>query len=148
MANHLRRQLREAVAAAVTGLTTTSTRVYQARTVDVAGAQLPCLLVYVDSEEIGVESIHAPALQRRSMTVNVVGLAKAASDLDDTLDQIGKEVEIALGGTVLVAGKPVQLTLTSVELSWDGSTDRDAGSVSHTYVATIYAAANAPDALA
>ncbi|MEY2654030.1 MAG: hypothetical protein RLZZ524_1058, partial [Pseudomonadota bacterium] len=45
MANHLRQQIREAVAGAVTGLTTTGARVYQGRVYPLEDAQLPGLTV-------------------------------------------------------------------------------------------------------
>ena len=53
MANHLRRQIREAVAGAVTGLTTTAARVYQARVYPVAKT---ITLVATDIEMQGTSS--------------------------------------------------------------------------------------------
>lgn len=147
MANHVRRQLREAVAAAVTSLTTTGARVFQSRVYALQDAELPGLRVFTRSEEATVESIHSPTLVGRVILVAVEGVAKANADLDDTLDLISKEVETALASGVTVAGRNVQLGYTGCETELSGEGEKPTGTISMRFEARLFNTANTPDVL-
>jgi hypothetical protein len=77
MANHLRRQIREAIGTAVTGLTTTSTRVYQSRVVPLQDTNLPALLIYTRAERSSPATVHGPRIVERTAEVEIVAVAKA-----------------------------------------------------------------------
>ena len=146
MADHLRRQIREAIATAVTGLTTTSTRVYQSRVYPLETGNLPCLLVRSSSEVVEALTIHAPRMQQRSVNVEVVAVARATADLDDALDGICKEVEIALAMPVsALAGKAKNCSLSSTEIELTGGAEKPVGTATMTYVVEYFALENAPD---
>jgi hypothetical protein len=147
MANHIRRQLREAVAAAVTGLTTTGANVFQWPAYALQDANLPALRVSATDSSSQVESIHAPALISRIVEVIVEGVAKANADLDDTLDDIAKEVESALGPGVTVSSKTVQLGYTGCEIEVSGDGEKPTGTIRMRFETTLYNLANAPDVL-
>ncbi|MBK7592227.1 MAG: hypothetical protein IPI27_13400 [Betaproteobacteria bacterium] len=104
MANHVRRQIREAVATAVTGLTTTGTRVFQSRVYPLEATDLPALLIATLSETSEPVTIHGPRELMRVLSVQVWH-HKATADLDDALDLICKEVEIALASDMTLGGK-------------------------------------------
>ena len=147
MANHLRRQIREAVGTAVTGLTTTSTRVYQSRVYPVQDSELPCLLLHTKAEASAATTIHAPKVMDRTLQLEIVAVAKAVSDLDDTLDGICKEVEIAVE-TWSIAGlgglaDSVQLVATEFDLQ--GTGEKPTGTATLTYEINYFTQANAPD---
>jgi hypothetical protein len=146
MANHLRRQIREGIATAITGLTTTSTRVFQSRVYPLEVADLPGLLVRSSSEVVEVMTIHAPRLQQRSVNVEVVAVARAVADLDDTLDGICKEVEIALAMPIsALAGIAKNVTLAGTEIELTGGAEKPVGTATMTYVVEYFALENAPD---
>lgn len=147
MANHLRRQIREAIASAVTGLTTTSTRVFQDRVYPLErGTGLPGLLVYTLAETSERKSFGAPGLMERVLRVQVVAVAEGVSDLDDTLDGICKEVEIALAmPCASLAGIAKTITLTSTDIELQGTSVRPVGQAAMTYEVVYMAAENAPD---
>jgi hypothetical protein len=146
VANHLRRQIREAVGTAVTGLATTSTRVFQSRVYPVQTAELPCLLVYSRSETSEVVSIHAPKMLERKLTLEIVAIAKAVADLDDTLDQICKEVETALAMPVAgLAGLAKDINLVSTEYDLEGVSEKPTGSATLIYEIGYFNLENAPD---
>lgn len=140
---HARQQIREALATAVTGLTTTSTRVFQSRMHALAVAELPCLLVNTDDEKIEPLTVHSPALLERTLTAVVRGVARAASDLDDTLDTIAKEVETALGAATL-SGLVKTITLAGIEVEMDNLIDKPVGVISLSYQISYLTTANAP----
>ena len=131
--SHVRQQIREAVATIVTGLTTTGTNVFQSRVYNVQVTELPCLLVYTKDEIVGPEQGTMIAMQR-TLTLTIEGKAKAIADLDDTLDDIAKEVEIAVSADITIGAlaHSIFLDSTSIELSGDG--DQPIGSVSLNYI--------------
>lgn len=146
MANHLRRQIREAVAGAVTGLTTTGSRVFQSRVYPTQTTELPCLLVYARSETSAPLTIHPDRVLDRVLQLEIVAIAKATSDLDDTLDQVCKEVETALAMPLAALngkGKSIQLLSTEIELSGEG--ERPTGRAVLTYQVDYFNQENAPD---
>ena len=93
---HLRKQIRDNVVTALTGLSTTGSRVYARRVYPMAAANLPGLCVYAKSEEVETTTIKRPRTQVRTLTLSVEGFAVATSGLDNTLDAISLEVEEAL----------------------------------------------------
>ena len=140
--SHARQQIREAVAAALTGLATTSTRVYQSRMRPVGDAGLPCLLITTDQEEIETT---LQSRQNRSLTVTVRGMAKTTTTLDDTLDTIAKEVETAAQAAGTLSGKvPGGLVLRTIDIEIDDALDKPAGVVVMQYQAGYFTQAGAP----
>ena len=99
MANHLRRQIRERVGTTLTGLSTTGSNVFQSRMYPMESAGLPGLFIYTQNEDVSIDAMCATRTVGRDLELIVEGYA-TGSNLDDTLDQIGKEVETALAGDI------------------------------------------------
>ena len=119
---HLRQSIRERIATDVTGLSTTGSNVFQSRVYPVEDASLPCLLVYTTSEESEVTEIASPRPMTRFLNVIVQGVVGATMP-DDTLDDISKEVEVALAGDVSInsLANNSYLSSTSIEFNSDGA---------------------------
>lgn len=146
MADHLRAQIRGALVTALTGLATTGTRVYGSRVYPVSATSLPALRVYALSEFAEVGEVMAPRLLERRVRVQVQALAKAAADLDDTLDQICQEVEVALAMPCsALAGIAKTITLLATEIQLAGDAEQPVGMAAMTYEVFYMAAENAPD---
>jgi hypothetical protein len=141
--SHLIQQIREAVATAVTGLTTTGSRVYQSRLYPRALPAGPCLVVSTDSESASQLTVHPTPRLQRSLTVTIRAYALANDNLDDVLDTVQSEVEVALGNTTL-SGKVQTLTYTGRSLLLDEATDQPVGVLTLTYEAVYVTASNAP----
>lgn len=147
MANHVRKQLRAAVTTAVNNLTTTGSRVYGWRVYALQEAtELPALSVYVTDEDAETATIHAPALVERRVTVHVQAVAKASADVEDDLDTIAKEVEIALASGVVIGSKTVALQYTGCEVELARG-DKPIGMIDLRFSAVLFNSATAPDAL-
>jgi hypothetical protein len=144
VANHLHKQIRDALVTALTGLTTTSTRVYANRLQVMADANLPGLRIFLDSEEAQEATIHQPVLEERTLVVECCG--KAVTGLDDLLDQISKEVEVALASGISISGKSLQLFYAGMEFT-DMQSDRPVGVKRLRFSVPYMAMSNAPDAL-
>jgi hypothetical protein len=142
MADHARHQLREAVATAVTGLTTTGVNVFQSRVhpIDV----LPCLAIYVTSETATDATIDLASTER-TIEVRIEGFAEQNSNLDDLLDLMAKEVEVALSPALPIASTTTRLTYTGAEITMRDDLSRPCGSVALTYQAVLFT--SAPDTI-
>lgn len=143
MANHVRQQIREALATAVTGLTTTGSRVYQSRVRPLSVAELPCLLVTTDDESVERIGVDSGAILSRTMTATIRAVAKAASNLDDTLDTCIKEVETALGASA-IGGLSKPITLAGIRIELDAIGEQPIGSAEMRYDIPYFTAADAP----
>lgn len=142
MANHVRRQLREAIAAAVTGLTTTGTNVFQSRLYPFSVNDLPCLRIVSDGDQVQAQTVNHPYTQMRTTQITIEARAIATQDLDDTLDQICKEVEIAISSAAGIA-KSMYLLGTRIEMEALG--EQPIGVATMIYSKDLYTASNAPD---
>lgn len=143
MAAHLHTQIRSAVVSALTGLTTTGGRVYANRLLPLPDALSPTLNITLDEEtaEVGIQRF-----TDRRLTLAVTAYAKASAALDDTLDQVAKEVEIALAAGVLVDGVMLDCFYTGMSFE-DALADKPVGVRRMTFAVPFTALADAPDSL-
>ena len=146
MANHLRRQIRERAASTLTGLATTGSNVFQSRVYPLAQAALPGLTLYTNAESVAIGAMGATRTVTRDLELIVEGYAAASSNLEDTLDQIGKEVEVAMAGDIGLNSLALDSYLSRVETSFSGEGEKPGGVIRHTYAVVYRNAENAPDA--
>ena len=119
---HLRQSIRERIATVVTGLSTTGSNVFQTRIYPIESGTLPCLLIYTTSEESEIDQMASPRPMIRSLNVVIQGVVSATQP-DDTLDLISKEVEIAMAGDVTINSLANNsfLSSTEIEINSDGA---------------------------
>ena len=146
MANHLRRQIRERVATTLTGLSTTGSNVFQSRIYPMESAGLPGLCVYTQEESVGIQSMGGTRNVSRDLTLIIEGYASASSNIDDTMDAIGKEIEIAMSGDITLNDLAQDSYLSSVEITLSGDGTTGIGKITHSYTVVYQNAENAPDA--
>ncbi len=146
MADHLHKQIRSALVTALTGLTTSGARVDANRLYPMDSAHLPGLRIFLDGEEAEILTVHGPAVYDRRLALSVECCASAVSGLDDTLDLMSKEVEIALASGITVAGRNLPITYAGMAFE-DLPGDKPAGVKRLTFSLPFAAAANAPDTL-
>ena len=144
MPDHLHKQIRAALVTALTGLATTGARVYANRLRPMQDADLPGLRIYLDEEEAEGLLIHSPEMYDRRLTIVVEGVAKASSALDDTLDQISKEVEIALAAGLTVAGRSLEVFYSGMQFT-DEQLDKPVGVKRMSFSLTYTAMSTTPD---
>lgn len=145
MAKHVRQQIRKSAIAELQGLATTGSRVFEGRVYPLAKAQLPGLCIYTPNEDAARED--SPNETMRDLTLTVHGLVAISDRLEDELDDIALEVEIALDGLALVGNLAkiyhgIQRTTTS--LSGDDS-DQPYGAIEMEFLYTYRTRAGTPD---
>lgn len=143
MPKHVRQQIREAAAAALTGLSTTGQKVYPSRIKILADSELPCLLVFTNNESVSPLDINSHELDR-NLELIVVGCVKQGADIDDKLDTIIMEVEQVLNQTTL-GGLCNSVTLGSIEVELNGEGEKPVGKATMTFNATYNTQAAVPD---
>jgi len=139
MADHVRKQLRTAVTAALVAavMPSVGARVYPSRVYPADDDNLPCVLVYATSEANEVETLDGD-FEQRSISIRVEGLAKVALNLDDVLDQIAKEVEDVLDGPLTVGAFTTQLQYLGSEITMRADLETPCGSVALVFEAVLH----------
>ena len=146
MADHVRKQIRDAAAAALTGLATTGARVYESKTHELQDANLPGLRIYTNSETLEIlELLHsANRTIHRVLDLLVECCSKKASGMDDELDAMIKEVEVALAANQGIGGaKWVQLQ--RIEIDMEGEAEKEVGVARMTFAVHYTTALATPD---
>ncbi len=110
--SHTHKQIRDALATALTGLTTSGSRVYPNRLYPMDTAELPGLRIYLDADAVEVETIHSPLVYMHDLSITVEACARSSSALDDTLDTMALEIETALANGITISGKKLEPVLT------------------------------------
>lgn len=120
---HPRKAIRDAAVQALTGLTTTGSRVYPTRVTayDPAAAGGPGLMVYTFSEDSQFDTVGPHRSLARSLDLAVEAIVMLNDSFDDTLDQIALEVETAFGNNPTLNGtaKDVELRRTQIAAAKD-----------------------------
>ena len=141
---HLRQSIRERIATDVTGLSTTGSNVFQSRFYPVEDASLPCLLVYTTSEESEVTEIASPRPMTRLLNVIIQGVVGATTP-DDTLDDISKEIEVAMASDVTINDLADNSFLSSTDIEFNADGAKPIGTVMLNYVVEYRNVDNDPE---
>jgi len=143
---HVRTQIRDALALLLAGLTTTADRVFVSRVSPIPQDDLPALVVNVDEEEIELATASTAPTISRGLTIRVAALTRLVDGLDDELDAMTLELELAIAGDDTLAGllnEPMILTGLEVERSTEG--DAPIGRITLTYATRYETTTSAPD---
>lgn len=119
---HVRKQIRDAIVTAVTGLTTTGSNVFRSRLYPLESSKLPGLCIFTRSEAVEFDTLTMSRSINRVLDVIIEGYVSATANYDNTLDQIAVEVEEALAADVTLGGlaKDLQVTAFEADFSADG----------------------------
>ena len=145
MANHVRRQIRERVATTLTGLATTGSKVFQSRVYPLTANNLPGLLVYTTSESSDPDVMGAQPQLERELNLVIEGYAQTTSNLDDVMDEIAKEIEVAMAADTTINALAKDSFLTDTEIQLTGEGEQPIGMVTMNFTVQYRTANNAPD---
>ena len=129
---HARQQIRDQLQATLTGLPITGNNVFTSRVYDYD--VLPALAIYTQTEELGQEVGNK---QLRMLNITVEARARATSNLDDTLDSIGAEVETAIfaGGNTTLNGTCKDIDFEGMEIELSSDAEQPTGLMTMRFVA-------------
>lgn len=140
---HARQQLREAMVAACTGLTTTGSTV--SASMVYPHNTLPSLNIIADNETTIDTSYQTNHI--RELTVTVEARSKATADLDDTLDTICAEVETAVMADSSLANLTRDIILSSTEIEYNAKLEQPIGVARMIWLLHYYIDATAPETI-
>ena len=127
---HKRTSIRNNVTTTLTGLTTTGSNVFESRIYPNELAKLPLLNIYSNTETSELSSI---GKIERNLEIMVEGFAKATTNVDEALDTIAKEVEIALATDLTRGGHAKETFLTNTEYELENVGNQQIGVIKMTF---------------
>lgn len=148
MANHVRQQIREAIASLLTGLASTGANVYQSRLIPLQADELPALLISTNAERIDALGIGVNPLLERELTITVTAVAKVSTNLDDALDGMIKEVEQAINASEsanTLGGLVKSILLSDIDIEMNAEAETPTGQAILTFNTQYYTQAATPD---
>ena len=127
---HKRTSIRNNVTTTLTGLTTTGSNVFESRIYPNELSKLPLLNIYSNTETSELLSI---GKIERNVEIMVEGFAKATANIDEALDTIAKEVEIALATDLTRGGHAKETYLTNTEYELENIGNQQLGVIKMTF---------------
>jgi hypothetical protein len=144
---HQRKLIRDAIVAALTGETAAADRVRSTRLTPWRKGALPAISVYAVDEDVDpAKSDAAPRKLHRVVNMTIEGvLAETNEDqLDDALDALAEEIEVAMDADPYLGGVAADSMLLRTELGTATLGERPHGAVQLTYAVTFQT--NVPEA--
>ena len=127
---HKRTSIRNNVTTTLTGLTTTGSNVFESRIYPNELAKLPLLNIYSNTETSELSSI---GKIERNLEIMIEGFAKASANIDETLDTIAKEVEVAMATDLTRGGHAKDTFITNTEYELENVGNQQLGVIKITY---------------
>lgn len=142
---HQRKLIRQAVTALLIGATAAGARVFPSRVLPLRTPELPTIAVYTADESVEEGSRQsAPRELERLVSVVVEAWVAPADDVDDAMDDIAEQIEVALHADPYWGGVVGDSILTGSETEVVGQGDRRMGLVILTYAAIYHTLAPEP----
>ena len=144
--SHIRTQIRKRVKTLLSGLAATGGNVFVGRTWPLERPSLPCLLVYT-TDEPSADAAFSPIRQQRVVTLTVEGRVAGIDDeaMLDSLDELARQVEVALLAAGALASLALAIELTQTLATTTAGNDGRWGQVEMTFRVEYHTAAGAPD---
>jgi hypothetical protein len=134
--SHVRQQIREAAATALSGNTDAGTRVYSSLYYPSERANLPLIHVYVDNEESELAGLGGLLARTCDLVITAIEDGAEAT-LDNTLDTLAAQIEAQIGGNIL-SGLSKQTVLIGTTVLRDSDGNQPTGTISLTYQITYH----------
>lgn len=144
---HARDQIRDAVLAAVTGLTTTKKNAFASRVHPVNDTELPCVLVFTREETSEPITMAQPRTMQSTLTVMVEGYVKLTTGYDDKLDKISVEVIKAIYNSTSLRAVVRDIFLSNTAITLVGDVEKPVAVVSMSFQAEYQTKENDPETL-
>ncbi len=144
---HAREQIRDAVVIALTGLTTTGSRVYASRVYPMSEDNMPGIIVYTKTEISSPATLTIPRRIERNLNIMIDAYAKRLNDYDDTVDKICSEVESAIYSNAALKTLVKDIFIAETEIKLSGEAEKPVSIASLTLACRYYTPENNPETL-
>ena len=144
--SHARTQIRDAIFGildiAISNVTIQKSRIYP-----IGEGKLPAILIYARQENLQEVTISKPRTHFRSLSLVIEVIAKANSNLDQTLDDIAVQIEEALSADTTLGGLVKNTILQTTDIQYLDEGDKPHGVMLMTYSVTYAVKETAPQTL-
>lgn len=127
-----RKDIRSAIVTMLVGNTSAGSSVYANRDTPLWEAELPAILVSATQEAVEPKSLSGNK-NIRTLDLEINIKAQADQSLDDTLDDLGAEVEAILGADRTIQGTSFSTVLTGTSISLDTEGETPTGTLTLSY---------------
>lgn len=145
MADHIRKRVRDAAATALTGLATTGSNVFVSRVTPLQAGSLPALRISTPSDLADRQTMGRDPQFENTLTLQIEYCVKSLNGYEDTVDQIEKEVFIALAADVTLGGVCKSIFPGGYESELDGEGDQPIAIGRRQFAVTYFSKMSAPD---
>lgn len=121
---HKRQAIRDAVATALTGLTTTGNSVFVSRVYPIDSSSLPGICIFTRREESTPVTISPPRTIERELTISAEVYVKAKSNYDAQIDTICAEIETAIYNAGDLDGLVLDIQVIGVDVNYQDGSDQ------------------------
>lgn len=147
MANHLLRQIRDAVKTALTGLSLNAVTIqpFVNRSDDQAlqDSELPAFRIRVRTSSAAIESIGVNRVYDRVADIEVDGCVKKNATFEDDVYELVRLAEVALINSAVTAAK--RIDIKSIEIVDDAQGEKPVCIAKMTFEVEFYSVAGVPD---
>jgi len=148
---HARKQIRDAVVVLLADLQTTGRNVYPSRIYSLDESELPSLSVFTideGSDEVVTKvTLKSPAKLHRVCPLVIEGHAMVDENIDDVLDQMALEAEVAMSAPLVIGSRELSAQLQSTSKTLLGDNEDQVGIVRLVYSIHYVTSENTPDIL-
>ena len=149
MAFHLRRQVRDYVVALLKAAATTAgNNVFSGRMLPLQNTELPAIKVDTLNESDDTISMGAVRRIGRSLDLQVQVLAKKFATYNDDIDELARQIEVALANDNTLGGLVKYINPASFNMHFDEKSEYPAAEGELIFRVYYVAAINAPDVAA
>lgn len=141
---HVRKQIRDAFATLLTGLTTTGSNVFVAPTEPIPMDNTPALEITTPDDARESASNPVPRTFERTLSIQVMGHTYQANPVD-LLDTIAVEVETAVASNVTLGGLCQLLILNTTEIVITGESATPTGYITMNFTCKYVHKENTPE---
>lgn len=146
MADHVTKQVIDAIAAAiVAGSTSAGAHVYTGRVTPIPPGDLPAVTVNGGDEQLEQMTARNPHQQRREPTIEIAAHVRSLDDYDEDAYTLLKQLEHVIAANPTVGGKARHLRATEVRWERSGEGDQPIVRTVLVCVADVFVMNNAVD---
>lgn len=136
---HIRQQIRNKITELLLTIPELGGKVFESRVHQLAATDMPCALVFSESETIDQATRSGqPAVQKRMIETAVYAFARSASLIENAIDGLANSIEQKIFSDPTLGGLASQTSLQSTALHIDGEPNSPIGAARLSFISIVH----------
>lgn len=136
---HIRQQIRNKFTEILKTISEFDDRVYESRVHQLAANDMPCALVFSESETLEAATRSSqPYIQKRTVETSVYAFARSAELVENSIDALTSSIEEKIFADPTLGGLVSQTILQSTILHIDGQPNSPIGAARMSFISTVH----------